>query len=145
MIKIIKTKWYKLIALMIFLPLMGCVDETDSEEINSQIETELDIENLVERIDKLALIDKTVNDIDLLPKYVAIEIQWDDLANNEDGFLIERATSKEGEFILLTSLEMNETSYLDSIALKNNNYCYRIGAYNEVGVAYSDISCSNDQ
>tara|TARA_R110001583_G_scaffold18667_8_gene74077 strand:+ start:9879 stop:10307 length:429 start_codon:yes stop_codon:yes gene_type:complete len=139
---IMKTKWYKIIALMVFLPLMGCVDEENSEDI-SDVEAELILNNQVENIDQLISLDKTVNYMDLLPTYVAIEIEWDDLADNEDGFLIERGASEEGQFTLLTSLEMNETNYIDSMAVNGKTYCYRIGAYNEAGVVYSDITCSN--
>ncbi len=126
----IKSKCYKLIMLLAFVSLIGCNDgSTDSLQSS-------DVYN-----------DSTTDStsiMDVLEEYESLEISWDDLADNEEGFLIERSVGGDDDFIILTSVDANQISYVDSSVLSNNTYCYRIGAYNESGIAYSDISCNND-
>ncbi len=81
---------------------------------------------------------------DVLEEYESLEVSWDDLADNEEGFLIERSLGGSGDFVILTSVGENQISYVDTNVLSNNTYCYRIGAYNDSGIAYSDISCNDD-
>lgn len=135
-----KIKWCKLFALMILLPLAGCAVDVDEENAETLAKAELGIEK---QVDGSEVGGRTNNAIDLLPDYISIEVHWEDLADNEEGFLIERSTSESGDFILLTALEMDKTTYLDEKVKQGSTYCYRIGAYNNVGVAYSDVSCKS--
>lgn len=136
----IKFKWHKVIALTVLLPLAGCAVDLDDEEVEALVKTELGIED---QTDNESTLNIAKNAIALLPDYVAVEVHWQDLADNENGFLIERSSSETGEFKLLTSLASDETSYIDIQAKEGSTYCYRIGAYNDVGVAYSDVSCKS--
>ncbi len=136
----IKFKWHKVIALTVLLPLAGCAVDLDDEEVEALVKTELGIED---QTDNESTLNIAKNAIALLPDYVAVEVHWQDLADNENGFLIERSNSETGEFKLLTSLASDETSYIDIQAKEGSTYCYRVGAYNDVGVAYSDVSCKS--
>lgn len=136
----IKFKWHKVIALAVLLPLAGCGEDLDEEEVEALVKTELGIED---QTDNESTLNIAKNAIALLPDYVAVEVHWQDLADNENGFLIERSNSETGEFKLLTSLASDETSYIDIQAKEGSTYCYRVGAYNDVGVAYSDVSCKS--
>ncbi|WP_160061272.1 fibronectin type III domain-containing protein [Psychromonas sp. L1A2] len=132
----IKSKCYKLIMLLAFIPLIGCnsgsTDSLQSSEVYNDSTTESTSAN------------ESTSIIDVLKEYESLEISWDDLADNEEGFLIERSVGGDDDFIILTSVDANQISYVDSNVLSNNTYCYRIGAYNESGIAYSDISCNNN-
>lgn len=136
----IKFKWHKVIALTVLLPLAGCAVDLDDEEVEALVKAELGIED---QTDNESTLNIAKNAIALLPDYVAVEVHWQDLADNENGFLIERSNSETGEFKLLTSLASDETSYIDIQAKEGSTYCYRVGAYNDVGVAYSDVSCKS--
>ena len=124
----IKSKCYKLVMLVAFVSLIGC----NSKSADSVQASDNDSKN------------ETSSILDVIEEYESLEISWNDLADNEEGFLIERSVGGDDDFIILTSVDANQISYVDSNVLSNNTYCYRIGAYNESGIAYSDISCNND-
>jgi hypothetical protein len=66
-------------------------------------------------------------------------ISWLDNAGDEDGFIIERKS--EGQFVPVVTLGANITSYIEDNIVSGTSYCYRIGAFNVAGTAYSDESC----
>ncbi|MCG6201297.1 fibronectin type III domain-containing protein [Psychromonas antarctica] len=66
-------------------------------------------------------------------------ISWLDNAADEDGFIIERKT--DGQFVPVATLGANITSYIENNTVAGTRYCYRIGAFNLAGTAYSDESC----
>ncbi|MEG3755627.1 fibronectin type III domain-containing protein [Psychromonas arctica] len=132
----IKNKCNKLIVLMAFLSVTAC-GGGDGSETAEQVE--VSVEESFEELVSIT-IDEEPEEVET----ASLEISWDDLADNEDGFLIERSVDGEDDFIVVTSVDVNETSYVDNNVEANSIYCYRIGAYNENGIAYSDISCSED-
>lgn len=121
-----------------FISLIGCADDSsDSVQLNqayndSSNESTEDSSN------------ESTEIFDVLEEYESLEVSWDDLADNEEGFLIERSLGGSDDFVILTSVGENQISYVDTNVLSNNTYCYRIGAYNDSGIAYSDISCNDD-
>lgn len=70
-------------------------------------------------------------------------ISWFDHANDEDGYIVERKT--DDTYIVITTLEADSISYIDYETVVGGIYCYRIGAYNQAGIAYSDEFCVEDQ
>ena len=69
----------------------------------------------------------------------SVELKWDDLSNNEDGFMIER--SSQGIFSEVTSVSANQISYTDTEELEAGLYSYRIKAFNSAGEShYSNYS-----
>ncbi|MDQ3535131.1 MAG: M43 family zinc metalloprotease, partial [Bacteroidota bacterium] len=55
-----------------------------------------------------------------------ITLQWEDLSNNETGFIIERSTSLEEGYEAIAGLGPNATSYKDEDMLAGVAYYYRI-------------------
>jgi len=121
---------------MAFLSLTACGGGGGSETAE---QVEKSVEESFEELVSIT-IDEEPEEVET----ASLEISWDDLADNEDGFLIERSVDGEDDFIVVTSVDINETSYVDNNVEANSTYCYRIGAYNENGIAYSDVSCSDD-
>ncbi|ABM02317.1 hypothetical protein Ping_0459 [Psychromonas ingrahamii 37] len=70
---------------------------------------------------------------------VAVDITWQDDSDDEDGFVVERKES--GDFVEVARLNSNVTAYTDYSLVAGTAYCYRIGAFNQVGTAYSDEYC----
>ncbi|WP_413692937.1 hypothetical protein [Psychromonas sp. KJ10-2] len=132
--KMIKGKYNKLIILMAFFSLTGCGgggSDSETVEVTEKISVEESFEELV----------NIIADEEEETETASLEISWEDLADNEDGFLIERSLNDDQDFVVVTSVDFDETSYVDNNVLVDSTYCYRIGAYNENGIAYSDISC----
>ncbi len=66
-----------------------------------------------------------------------VNLAWVDNANNESGYVVERATSADfatnwTNFNLI--LAPNTTSYSDTTTVGNTSYYYRVNAFNSVGV-----------
>jgi hypothetical protein len=67
-------------------------------------------------------------------------LAWTDNADNETGFVIERAVGT-GAFSVLVTVGANSTSYTDVAVLAGNNYAYRVAAVNAAGLsAYSNTA-----
>ena len=64
-----------------------------------------------------------------------IALAWDDLANSETGFELEKATGIAGSFSLLTSPGVDATSYTDSSVTAETLYRYRVRAVNAQGAS----------
>lgn len=72
----------------------------------------------------------------------SITVQWNDYANNELGFRIERRMGK-GAWSEIATLGENAISYLSNGLNPATQYCYRVRAFNQVGnSAYSNIVCA---
>lgn len=69
----------------------------------------------------------------------AVDITWQDDANDEDGFVVERKES--GDFVEVARLNPNVISYTDFNLVAGTTYCYRVGAFNQAGTAYSQEYC----
>ncbi|XOV77666.1 MAG: LamG-like jellyroll fold domain-containing protein [Aestuariibacter sp.] len=69
----------------------------------------------------------------------SIGIAWQDNANNEDAFEIERRLTGES-FVPVATVDTNTTNYVDSAITPETSYEYRIRAINSAGEsAYSNI------
>jgi fibronectin type 3 domain-containing protein len=71
-----------------------------------------------------------------------IDLNWQDMADNEDGFGIERAIGSGGPFIRIGTSPANTSSFIDNTLQKRTRYCYRLFAFNSVGnSAYAGPAC----
>jgi probable HAF family extracellular repeat protein len=64
-----------------------------------------------------------------------VRLNWTDNSNNETGFAIERAVGNRGEFVLLTQVGTNMTTYTDTTVRAGKSYHYRVRAYNSAGAS----------
>jgi hypothetical protein len=62
-----------------------------------------------------------------------ISLVWQDNADDETGFKIERKTGATGTFVEITSVGQNVTGYSDSGLTADTTYYYRVYAYHEFG------------
>ena len=69
----------------------------------------------------------------------SVSIAWDDLSNNEDGFIVERAQGASGSFSQIGSTNTNVNFYTDSQCYPLTLYKYRVKAFN----AYAESGYSN--
>ncbi|MFT6927248.1 MAG: hypothetical protein ACJAZP_002878 [Psychromonas sp.] len=67
------------------------------------------------------------------------DISWVDNSANEEGFIIERKI--DGEYLLLATLAANTTTYTEVDGIAGQANCYRVGAFNQAGSAYSEEAC----
>jgi hypothetical protein len=68
----------------------------------------------------------------------SIQIRWDDYANNEDGFIIERHSGD--EFIKIGEVGANVLNFIDTTFIGSTYYKYRVKAFNQFGSSnYSNI------
>jgi hypothetical protein len=71
-----------------------------------------------------------------------LAMAWSDNAVDEDGFLVERRNAAGGAFAQIISLGPNTVAYLDSGVAAGSTYCYRVRAFNSVGMsAYTNEAC----
>lgn len=77
-----------------------------------------------------------------LEKYNRIALEWGDRSAVEDGYVIERRNqSSGGSFLVLDSTERSVTNYIDRSVEPENEYAYRVRAFNESGSsAYSNLA-----
>ena len=69
-------------------------------------------------------------------------LSWSDNSVDEDGFLVERREASAGAFTQIALLGPNVATYLDSTVAAGGSYCYRVGAFNSVGMsAYTNEAC----
>jgi len=68
-----------------------------------------------------------------------IDLNWDDMSDNEDGFRVERKQGSGGTWSKIDTVEANTESYSDSGLECDTWYYYRVQAYNSEGEsAYSN-------
>jgi len=71
-----------------------------------------------------------------------IELTWDDRADNEAGFHIERQ-DPDGSFMLLDTVAADIGNYTDKALKPDTRYCYRVRAFNDEGTSeFSNQSCA---
>lgn len=68
----------------------------------------------------------------------SIILQWTDLSENETGFIVERSTSLEGDYVSIAGLGPNITTYTDNEILPGVAYYYRVKPSNTTN-SYSNI------
>ncbi len=72
-----------------------------------------------------------------------IKLQWTDKSGNESGFVIERATGSNGQFVQIATVKKNETSYTNNYINAGTAYSYRVRAVNVAGISSpSNIAAS---
>ncbi len=59
-----------------------------------------------------------------------INLSWNDNSDNEQGFTIERKIGLYGLYQVVASVGRNVTSFMDTMAIGNTSYIYRVRAYN---------------
>lgn len=69
--------------------------------------------------------------LNILPNKNVLE--WDDLSNNELGFIIERAPEGTSNFTVIDTAGFNSITYTDNVGIDAPKYDYRIRAYNDGG------------
>ena len=60
-------------------------------------------------------------------------MSWTDNANNESGYIIERATAATGPFAQIGVAGAGQTTYMDTALPPNTTYYYEVCATNSVG------------
>jgi len=76
-----------------------------------------------------------------LPDITQIELRWNDNSNGtnqEDGFDVQKFDTSANNWIVVTSLDADITSYIHTGLTPSTTYIYRIRAYNANGESYSD-------
>lgn len=63
----------------------------------------------------------------------SIKLQWKDNSFNEDGFIIERKLPSLSDFIEVTRVDANTTSYIDRNLYPGELHYYRIKSFNKTG------------
>lgn len=75
-------------------------------------------------------------------KFDTIELAWQDNASNETGYVIERMFSANGPAIIVTTTEVNVTSYVDIQVEPATTYFYRVKAQNSDGISAASNTVS---
>jgi len=70
-----------------------------------------------------------------------IQLVWADASANEDGFAVERCSSRGcNNFIEVGRVGANSTGFLDKPLFSNTQYYYRVRAFNAGGASvYTDV------
>lgn len=66
----------------------------------------------------------------------SIMLLWNDKAENETGFILEKKSSRDSSFSILSTLKANSTSYTDTLVSSGLSYKYRIKTYNEAATSF---------
>jgi hypothetical protein len=73
---------------------------------------------------------------------LGIELSWEDHANNEAGFRVERKIGEDGGYVTLASVGPDTEAYIDTDVNGGMMYCYRVKAFNIAGDSdYSNEAC----
>ena len=72
----------------------------------------------------------------------SLQLSWVDNSDNEDGFHIERKVGTNGIFSFVAAVGPDITSYTDDNLASNTTYCYRLNAFNGIGISeYTNEAC----
>jgi titin len=72
-------------------------------------------------------------------KHGRVTLKWNDNANNETAFQVERSTNGTA-FAIIASTAVNSVNYTDSGLQRGQTYNYRVAAKNKVGLSsYSNV------
>ncbi len=61
-----------------------------------------------------------------------IELNWQDNSSSELGFYVEKSISNTNSFLVIDTISMNSTSFIDSIVIPGIKYYYKIKSFNEI-------------
>ena len=72
-----------------------------------------------------------------------LTLTWQNNATNADGIIIQRRlySAPDTTFTEIWRVLRFVNKYIDTTAAVGQKYCYRVGAYNAVGVNYSNVNC----
>ena len=71
-----------------------------------------------------------------------LALSWSDNSSDEEGFLIERRAAAAGSYAQIGVVGPNVVTYLDATLAAGGSYCYRVRAFNGVGMsAYTNEVC----
>lgn len=74
----------------------------------------------------------------------SVQLSWEDKADNEGGFKVERFDDNAGDFVVIASTQANDATFKDSLLTVGNVYLYRVRAFNAKGFsAYSNLAQSS--
>ncbi|HKR49055.1 MAG TPA: hypothetical protein VJT72_05630 [Pseudonocardiaceae bacterium] len=72
-----------------------------------------------------------------------LTLEWTDTSGGQAAFNIERKTGASGAYASIGQQAAGATSYVDSAIVAGTTYCYRVAAFNEIGMSeYSDEACA---
>lgn len=73
-----------------------------------------------------------------------IQLDWNESSSNETGFIVERALEGTSTFMEIHRTRKDVIQYVDLNLNPNTSYCYRVRAFNLLGLSqdYTNISCS---
>ena len=70
-------------------------------------------------------------------------VSFADAGAEESGYIVERATDKDGPYVPIKGLDANVTSFLDATVVTNTLYYYRVRASNSIEYSVSDTAQVN--
>lgn len=74
-------------------------------------------------------------------KGTGVQLNWKDVAYNENSFLVYRSSNPDNGYVLINTLPANSNSYLDTSAKGTTQYYYKIMATNSYGNSgYSNVA-----
>ncbi|HEX7831507.1 MAG TPA: hypothetical protein VF787_17760 [Thermoanaerobaculia bacterium] len=74
------------------------------------------------------------------PTKTKVTLNWNDNANNETNYVVERSSSATGGFTQLASVPANSSSFADGAVTRKTTYYYRVKATNANGASgYSNV------
>ena len=83
------------------------------------------------------VLNSPANVLMMTESHSSISLTWTDEASGEQGYHILRATSPDGEFLLIADLPPDATAYTDTDLVAESTYVYRIETYSAFGVESS--------
>ncbi|MEY4875531.1 MAG: hypothetical protein RL708_680, partial [Bacteroidota bacterium] len=68
----------------------------------------------------------------------SIVVNWKDNSHVEYGYIVYRSSSANGTYQTLDTLPFNSTQYIDTSALANTSYWYKVASYNNIDTSYNN-------
>ncbi|MEN9522929.1 MAG: hypothetical protein RL065_1306 [Bacteroidota bacterium] len=68
----------------------------------------------------------------------SIVINWKDNSHVEYGYIVYRSSSANGTYQTLDTLSANSVQYIDTSALANTSYWYKVASYNNIDTSYNN-------
>ena len=72
-----------------------------------------------------------------------LSLTWTDNSTNEVGFRVERSPISSTAYVLIGTVGVNVTTYVDTTVVSGQGYCYRVQGYNDFGTSgYTTQECA---